>query len=244
MSIVDKSSHIPFYRQLAELLQREISVQQAQGSVYQLPSENELAERHGLSRATVRHALDELARDGWIYTQKGIGSFAPARRVEQDVTALVSTTEDMHRRGWQLATRVLDLTQIPAPPHVAQALNLPGGDVVFQLRRLRAVHSTPLSLQMAYLPAALCPHLAENDLTGSLYRLLEARYGLLLWTGRETLRARAANDEEAAWLDIAPHAAVMYAERITYGADGRAIEYLEAIWRGDLYSFNVTLTRP
>ena len=84
MTFVDKTSYVPYYKQLAELLLREIDVQQAKGEVYQLPSENELAERHGLSRATVRHALDELAREGWIYTQKGVGSFAPARRIEQD----------------------------------------------------------------------------------------------------------------------------------------------------------------
>ena len=99
MTFVDKTSYVPYYKQLAELLLREIDVQQAKGEVYQLPSENELAERNGLSRATVRHALDELAREGWIYTQKGVGSFAPARRIEQDVTALVSTTVSFSRPG-------------------------------------------------------------------------------------------------------------------------------------------------
>lgn len=244
MPHVDKTSYIPYYRQLADLLRHEIGMQRAAGEVYQLPSENELAERHGLSRATVRHALDELAREGMIYTQKGVGSFAPVRRIEQDVTALVSTTADMRRRGWQLETRVLDVLEIPAPPHVAQAMELSDGETLFRLRRLRMVDQTPLSLQTAYLPAALCPNLPENDLTGSLYQLLESRYGLYLWTGNETLRARTATGEEAAHLEIEPNAAVMVAERITYGADGRAIEYLEAAWRGDRYDFRVTLTRP
>ncbi len=242
--LIDKSSPLPYYRQLADLLRHEIRQEQAAGELFQLPSEHELAEQHGLSRATVRHALDELERGGWIYRQKGVGSFAPVRRVEEDLTVLVSTTEDMRRRGWPLVTKVLGVQPAPAPPHIAQALELPGGDPVFELRRLRLADETPLSLQVAYLPASLCPGLAESDLTGSLYRLLESRYGLRLWTGRETLRARGASLEEADWLEIEPGAAVMYAERITFGVDGRAVEYLEAVWRGDRYDFKVTLARP
>ena len=105
MSTIDKRNPLPYYEQLAELLRREIGAKQAVGELYQLPSENELAEQHGISRATVRHALDELEREGWIYRQKGVGSFAPVRRIEQDLTALVSTTEEMRQRGWSLVTQ-------------------------------------------------------------------------------------------------------------------------------------------
>ena len=73
-----------------------------------------------------------------------------------------------------------------------------------------------------YLPAALCPKLEEADLTSSLYRLLESRYGLRLWTGREILRARGATLHEAQLLDIREGTPVMYAERTTYAANGIA----------------------
>ena len=242
--LIDKSNPVPYYRQLADLLRREIRQKQAAGELYQLPSENELAEQHGLSRATVRHAQDELERGGWIYRQKGVGSFAPVRRVEEDVTLLVSTTEEMRRRGWSLEAKVLSLEELPAPPHVAAALELPENAPVLAVRRLRIVDETPLSLQVVHLAASLCPGLTETDLTGSLYHLLESRFGLKLWTGREILRARGASQEEAGWLEIEPGAAVMYAERITYAADGRAVEYLEAVWRGDRFDFKVTLSRP
>jgi GntR family transcriptional regulator len=229
---------------LAELLRREITDQQSSSETYQLPSENELAEKHGLSRATVRHALDELEYGGWIYRQKGVGSFAPARRFEQDLTQLVSTTEDMRQRGWPLLTKVISCQRAAAAPHVARALEIAPGSAVYELCRLRLVDEIPLSVQTAFLPAALCPRLEENDLTASLYRLLESRYGLRLWSGRETLRARGASEHEARLLDIAEGTPVMYAERLTYAANGVAVEYLEAVWRGDRYDFKVTLTRP
>jgi GntR family transcriptional regulator len=244
MTVIDKASPLPYYEQLAELLRREITDKQAQGESFQLPSENELAEKHGLSRATVRHALDELEHDGWIYRQKGVGSFAPVRRFEQDLTQLVSTTEDMRQRGWSLLTRVVSLQRLPATAHVARALEIVAASEVYELRRLRLVDDVPSSVQTAYLPAALCPKLEENDLAASLYRLLESRYGLRLWSGRETLCARGATEREARLLDISEGTPVMHAERITYAANGLAVEYLEAVWRGDRYDFKVTLTKP
>ena len=97
---------------------------------------------------------------------------------------------------------------------------------------------------MTYLPVELCPKLEENDLTLSLYGLLEARYGLHLWTGREVLRARCATPYEAQMLQIQESAPVMSMERTTYAASRVAVEYLEAVWRGDRYDFKVTLMRP
>ena len=244
MTVIDKASPLPYYEQLAELLRREITDKQAQGEPFQLPSENELAEKHGLSRATVRHALDELEHDGWIYRQKGVGSFAPVRRFEQDLTQLVSTTEDMRQRGWPLLTRMVSLQQVPAASHVARALEIGSAAEVYEVCRLRLVDDVPISVQTAYLPAALCPKLEENDLAASLYQLLESRYGLRLWSGRETLRARGVTKHEARLLDVAEGTPVMHAERITYAANGLAVEYLEAIWRGDRYDFKVTLAKP
>jgi GntR family transcriptional regulator len=244
MQAIDKSSSIPYYQQLADLLRREISEQETQNEVFQLPSENELAERHGITRATVRHALDVLEQDGWIYREKGVGSFAAIRRVEHELTQLVSTTEDMQRRGWSLTTRIVSAEQVPSAPYVAHALELSEGTLVYELCRLRLVDGEPLSLQTAYLPFEMCPKLEENDLTSSLYGLLETHYGLRLWTGKEILRARCATPYEAELLRIKEDMPVMYMERTTYAADGVAVEYLEAVWRGDRYDFKVTLSRP
>jgi GntR family transcriptional regulator, N-acetylglucosamine utilization regulator len=244
MFVVDKASSIPYYDQLAEILRREISEKQVEGDVFQLPSENELAEQHGLSRATVRHALDKLEREGWIYRQKGVGSFAVVRRVEQELARLDSTTQAMRLRGWSLVTRVLSIRQMAATHHIERALELKSGETVYELCRLRIVDDMPLSLQTAYMPVALCPRLEENDLTASLYGLLESRYGLRLWTGQETLRARKATPSEAQLLSIGEEIPVLYTERITYAANGAPVEYLEAVWRGDRYDFKVTLSRP
>jgi GntR family transcriptional regulator len=244
MEPIDKTTAIPYYLQLAEILKQEIVDRRSPHQIYQLPSENELASLHGITRATVRRALDILERDGWIFREKGKGSFAAVRRVEHELTQLVSTTEDMHERGWSLTTRLVSLERIPAPLRVAHALELPAGALCFKLCRLRIVNDEPISVQIPYLPVALCPKLEDNDLTGSLYRLLETRYGLRLWSGREILRARNTTPEEQRLLHVPPCTPVMYMERVTYAVTGEPVEYLEAVWRGDRYDFKVSLSRP
>jgi GntR family transcriptional regulator len=244
MQPIDKSSSTPYYLQLAEALREEIGRRKEPHEVFQLPSENELAAFQGITRATVRRALDILERDGWIYREKGVGSFAAARRVEHELTQLVSTTKDMRERGWSLTTRLLSIEQEPASARIAQALEIADGTPCYRLCRLRLVDDEPISIQIPYLPAALCPDLEDNDLTSSLYRLLETRYGLRLWTGREILRARCALPHEEELLGLESCIAVMAMERVTYAASGQAVEYLEAVWRGDRYDFTVSLSRP
>ena len=244
MQPIDKSSSVPYYAQLAELLRREIGERQSPPESYQLPSENELAALHGITRATVRRALDVLERDGWIYREKGKGSFAAVRRVEHELTQLVSTTEDMQQRGWPLGTRVLSLDRLAPTTMMRNALELKQGQDVYRLERLRLTGDAPLSLQVSHLPQHLCPRLEENDLSQSLYRLLEGRYGLHLWTSKEKLRARGADRYEAHLLGVRSGSPVMSAERVTYAASGAPVEYLQAVWRGDRYDFTVVLSRP
>ncbi len=243
MQPIDKTSSTPYYLQLSEILQQEISKRQSPREIFQLPSENELAAQHGITRATVRRALDVLERDGLIYREKGRGSFAAVRRVEHELTRLVSTTEDMRKRGRALTTWLVSVEKAPAPRRVAASLELSEGALCYKLCRLRIVDGEPISIQIPYLPATLCPDLEQNDLTRSLYRLLETRYGLRLWTGHETLRARFALPQEEELLEVSEGTPVMYMERVTYAVTGQAVEYLEAVWRGDRYDFKVSLSR-
>jgi GntR family transcriptional regulator len=244
MRTIDKSNPIPYYVQLADLLRLEIGERKGYDGLSPLPSENQLLKRFNVSRSTVRNALSLLEREGLIYRQKGKGSFIAVRRVEHELTQLVSTTEDMRRRGWDLTTRVIGIKRLTPVSKIAEALELSLGGSVYQLIRLRIVKGKPLSLQTAYLPEQLYPGLDEHDLSASLFYLSENVYQHRYWTGRQVLRARAATREEAALLKIHSGAPVMYAERVTYSVKGTPIEYLEAIWRGDRYDFAVSLSRP
>ena len=243
LSAINKRSPIPYYLQLADALRAEMEQNNARGG-QALPSENELLKKYNVSRATVRSALSALEREGVLYRRRGKGSFVAVRRIESDVTALVSTSQDMQRRGWNLTTRVLKLERVVPPAEAARALELGRGARVYVLTRVRLVGGKPLSLQTAYLPARLYPELETHDLAQSLYHLSENVYHLQYATGREVLRARAATRHEAAILKLRAGASVMYCERVTFTQQGTPMEYLEAVRRGDKYDFTVNLSRP
>lgn len=239
---IDKRSAIPYYLQLADLLRAEITTRSERSDA--LPSENILLKKYNVSRATVRSALNALERQGIIYRRRGKGSYVNVRRIESDLTSLVSTTEDMERRGWKLKTQVLDIACEPVLPKISSALDLPRSARVYQLTRLRFIDNKPLSLQTAFLPERLYPDLEAHDLSESLYNLSENVYRLQYWMAREVLRARGATRREAALLKMRAGAPVLYCERTTYSRDGAAMEFLQAVWRGDRYDFTVNLTRP
>lgn len=243
MTGINKQSHIPYYYQLAEALRQQIKDAAANNSTVALPSENELAEKHRISRATVRHALDLLEREGLIYKARGKGTFVAPARARYELTSLVPTTEDIMRRGWKPGTQVISLERLNPPASIATELELSKKDEVFEIHRLRTADREPICLQWSYIPARLCPDLLEQDLSTSLTQILEERYGIRLWTARSTLRARLAQREEAKLLQIPKSSPVIYIEQHTFSNEGLVVEFLKTVWRSDRYDFVVNLSR-
>ena len=243
MPAINKQSHIPYYYQLAETLRQTVREAATHGQSMPLPSENELAETHQISRATVRHALDLLEREGLIYKAKGKGSFVALARAKYELASLVPTTEDITRRGWQAGVKVLSLQKMTPLPSIAAALDIEKDEEVFEIHRLRTADGEPISLQWSYLPAHLCPDLLEHDLAASLTQLLEEQYGIRLWTARSILRARLVQLAEARLLQVPKNSPVIYIEQNTFSPEGRAVEFLKSVWRSDRYDFMVNLSR-
>jgi GntR family transcriptional regulator len=243
MPAINKQSRIPYYFQLAESLRQQIKDAAGSGNDLSVPSENELAEKHRISRATVRHALDLLEREGPIYKVKGKGTFVARARAKYDLTTLVPTTEDITRRGWKAGTKVLALECMTPSSPIATALEIKQGDEVFEIFRLRTADGEPICLQWSYIPAHLCPGLLQHDLSASLTQLLEERYGIRLWTACSILRARLVQPEEAKLLQIPKNSAVIYIEQNTFSPEGNAVEFVKSVWRSDRYDFVVNLSR-
>lgn len=240
---IDKHSHVPYYIQLATVLRQRIKTATAADRVYAVPSENELASRHHLSRATVRQALALLQREGLIYKEKGKGTFAAKNRARYELTSLIPTTDDMRRRGWRPGSRLVSLKRVRTRPPITDALELAASAEVYELCRVRLGDGEPVCLQWSYLPAALLPDFENQDLTGSLTHIMEFTYGLKFWTAHETLRARRASNSEARLLKVGVGSPVIYMERTTFLPTGQPIEFLESVWRSDRYEFVFSLTR-
>jgi len=200
-----------------------------------LPPERELAEQLGVSRMTLRQALQTLERRGLVRRTVGRngGTFVAEPKIERDMNALAGLTEQLRRQGHQAGARVLSTQEGPCSRRTATALGLEPGDRVFEVVRLRLSDGAPLALERSLFPADRFAGLLELSLDGSLYALLEATYGVSVRRAIERLEPVVAGVREAALLSVEQGAPLLLVERTAFAADGTPVEYARDRFRGD-----------
>jgi GntR family transcriptional regulator len=200
-----------------------------------LPTEHDLAAWLGVSRMTLRHALGELAQRGLVTKAVGRngGTFVAEAKLEQDLTTLAGFSEQLRRHGKVAGATVLAAAQIPASPAAAAALGLAEGDPVHEVRRIRLGDGRPMAIEHSQFPADLFPDLLDCRLDGSLYELLEERYGLRPHRARELLEPVVAGVREAEALEVDEGAPLMLVERTAYSKAGQPLEFARDLFRGD-----------
>lgn len=236
----DETGAGPLYHQL----QRRIADAIQSGRLHpgdSLPPEREMAAMTGLSRVTVRRAVQGLVADGHLVQKRGSGTFVAPRieRLEQALSLLTSFTEDMRRRGKAVeSVWIARGVHAPAPEEV-MALGLAATDRVARLERVRRSDGVPLAIERASLSTRILPD--PESVEESLYAVLEQR-------GRRPVRAvqriSATNlsAPDAALLGVSPGVAGLRIERISYLPNGKVVEFTRSIYRGDAYDFAVELT--
>jgi GntR family transcriptional regulator len=244
MVMLNRDLPVPLYHQVKTLVLDEI-----EGGRWRpedrLPTEDELADRFKVSKITVRQALRDLADLGYIRREQGRGTFVQRPPVMLGPRELTSFTGEMQGHGLRASSEVLEQGTVPAPSDIAARLDLEPGDPVFRLRRLRRADGEPMGVQTAFIPAALVPGIGDISIVnGSLYEMLGARYHLHPASAHETHVATAVDIEDAHLLQLPPGSAVMAAERVSRLADGRALEYVRSVMRGDRYKIVLDLVRP
>lgn len=198
-----------------------------------LPPERALAEAFGVSRDSLRKALDLLEEEGLVVRKQGSGTFVAKRATFR--THLLGFSEEMRALGLLPETRLLQAEKGPPTPEEAMALALSPGEGVLRLLRLRLADGEPMALERAALPLWA---LAEVP-AGSLYQALEAK-GLRPVRALQRLRAVAAR-EEARPLEVEPGSPLLHLERVSYLEDGKPIEFVKSWYRADRYELLVEL---
>ncbi|MFI6966381.1 GntR family transcriptional regulator [Streptomyces sp. NPDC050255] len=236
---IDRSSPVPLYFQVAQQLQQLIeSGTLAPGT--RLENEIALADKFGLSRPTMRQAMQYLVDKGLLARKRGVGTQVVNNRVRRQVE-LTSLFEDLQRDDRRPRTEVLSMQTVPAAGPVAAALELEPGTPTVALRRLRYANDEPIAVMQNHLPADLLT-LTEDDLTAhGLYELLR-RAGVSLRTARQNIGARRATAAEARLLGEGRSGTLLTMERTVQGDAGRPVEFGSHLYRASRYSFEMTLT--
>jgi GntR family transcriptional regulator len=235
----DSTGAGPLYLQL----QRRIADAVAAGRLSpgdSLPPERDMAAMTGLSRVTIRKAVEGLVTQGHLVQKRGSGTFVAPRveRMEQALSLLTSFTEDMARRGKAVDSLWLSRRIDGPAPEEVMGLGLRSGERIARLERVRRSDGVPLAIERAALPLSVLD--APEQVTGSLYAVLQAR-GMRPVRAVQRITAANLGERDADLLGVAPGAAGLKIERIGYLANGRAVEFTRSIYRGDAYDFAVEL---
>lgn len=209
-----------------------------------MPTERELCQTYGVSRATVRQALGQLELEQRIYRRQGKGTFVARQKIEQRLE-LMSHTEGMRERGIVPSSKLIDVRRIPAGLDIGAQLDLSPKSEVLRIERLRLADGDPIAIEVLYLNAdrfdGITAALSDN---ASLYQLLSSNYGVELASAEETIEAVIAEGRDAALLKCQPGMPLLMLSRRTLDTSGQPTEFVRSLYRGDRYRFQTGLQRP
>jgi GntR family transcriptional regulator len=231
------SGNLPLYQQLQRALRQAID-DGVLGPAEALPAERQLALDLGISRITVRKAIDGLVDEGLLVRRAGSGNFIN-RRIEKNFAKLTSFSEDMRARGRTPRSAWLKRSEGLVTPEEALRLRLSPGAAVYRFNRIRFADEVPMCLEYATIAAVCLPSLdAVGD---SMYEALEAA-GNRPVRALQRLSALLLNAEQARLLESKEGDAGLCVERLGFLRDGRAVEFCRSYFRGDMYDFVAELS--
>jgi GntR family transcriptional regulator len=230
------AKHEALRQELSQLIDQGMAPHQA------LPSERELMGRFGVSRVTVRRAIERLAQEGRVYRVQGAGTFVAEPATISKSLHLTSFSEDIRARRMVPGSRLLQLRRTDADMACARDLFVEPGTPLVHIERLRLADDEPMCLENAWLPETFVPGLVEAGETDSLYQLL-SRAGAAPESADQTIRATVLDAEQARLLDVPANFPALLVQRIARDARGRAVERAVSLYRADRYDFKVTISR-
>jgi len=199
-----------------------------------IPSERQLSVDLGVSRLTVRAALGDLAREGYLVRRRGSGTYVQQPKISQELT-MTSFSEDMRRRGMVPGSKTLSMTTQLAGARLGRFLNVSPGEQILVVKRLRLADGETMAIETLHIPESLVPGLTAKSLTGSFYELMHDVYGITIASGTQSIEPTVTNEEESAALGVPLHAPAFLFERTSRDARGRTVEFVQSIYRGDRY---------
>ena len=232
-----KANPAPLYAQVKRALQTEIENQMKPGDL--IPSEPALEERFGVSRITVRRALDELVSEGIIVRQQGLGTFVREKPIAQELPRLLSWSAQMRQMGLEPSSANCEIELVEPSKEHASLLNLLPGERITRIRRLRYANSEPVCIMTNYIPEALVPGLVDQGLVDdSLYATL-SKFGIKPARAEDRVEARIPSEWEANQLQVSKWMPLLQVTRLTRDLSNMPLYIAVVANRSDKYVYTI-----
>lgn len=235
---VNRNTPIPLYFQVSQAIEDEIKTGTFKpGDLFS--TEEELQIRFQVSRSTIRKAIDDLKKRGWLTQQIGKGTFIGSYHLNKTKAHLLSLTEELVEKGIKPGTNYISITKELPSEEVASHLHYT--DEVYVIKRIRTADDIPLVYIIQYVPGFL--QVKEDEVGESLYEYLERTNGLLLDESLHVISAAAADNDMAAALEITEGEPVVTFKRVTFDQRGRAVIYESGVGKAGVYEYRLKVTR-
>lgn len=236
-----KNSPIPYYLQIAQILRDKIS-----NGEYpiesKIPTEEEIVKEYGVSRMTARHAVTQLVSEGLVYRVHGVGAFVSRRKVKRNLNRLTGFFEDMKTLGLNPTSKILESVKRVANQREQNLLGLTKNQEIFYVNRIRFVNDKPVGLQSLVVPVHRVQNFDQINLENTSFYTYLDKIGSPLEKAEQRMEAVTA-PHICEVLGISDQIPFFYFERVSYTKDNQPIELLDSYFRGDFYSYNITLYR-
>lgn len=235
-------SYVPKYYTVKECISKNIAANKYR-SGNAIPSEHDLMEYFGVSRITIRRAIDDLVNEGLLYRVQGKGTYVSGAGFSEDLLSLMSCTQDIQNLGMTPTRKVISSSIVEPDAERRTVLNLGDGEAVFRLERIYYADDLPVNHTTTYLPSRLFPEIEQIDFSqNSLYEVLRKRYEVQLVEAFRTVQAVRANNDIARYLQISKASPVLFFSCVTTGeVHGRKIpiETFDCHYRSDKFKFYI-----
>jgi len=239
--LIAKNSPIPIYLQIAQIIREKITSGEY-GVGDRIPSEDDILKMYGVSRMTARNAVTQLVNEGLVYRMHGKGAFVSRTKLERNLNKLNGFFEDMTELGLKPSSRIIQFKRREPTQQEQHQLNLQKNQDVYFVQRIRYVDGSPIGLQNLVTPVHLVPDLDRVDLSSTSFYSYAKSVGHPVEKAEQRMEAVLA-PAVAKLIGIPETQPFFYFERFSSTTEGTPIERLESYFRGDFYSYNITLYR-
>lgn len=237
-NLLNKDNPIPLMIQLKNAIEKQII-----DGIYedQLPSERELMRQYDVSRSTVREAINALVREGVLVKKHGKGTYVSIKSLDSWLGQLSSTTEVIRNLGMKPGAKLIDFKKV-APSQAIQKRT--GFKEAYLLKRLRLADGEPIGVEQQYYPLYIGEQLEAYKLEDvTLYDVIQQELGIPFLEANQKISSGGISEQDREYLEVDKTVHILKAERIIKGQNESIIEYEEAFYRGDIYAFELNLSR-
>lgn len=242
MKLVDKSSQIPLYTQLADIIKEMINNKELQEGHY-LMSERDICKIQNISRMTVNKAIISLVNEGILERRQGKGTFVSYKKQNLTYAKMQGFTEIAKNKNLNVKNKILKFELKTPSNKVKEYLQLEDIDsLVFQIERIRFIDDEPTILEKIYIPEYMCPALSEDLVSNnSIYKLYREKYLHKTQIAKQVINPIILNKSQSKTLNVDSNTLALKIDRVVFTDKDEVLEYTSSLFITDKHQYEIIL---